>query len=197
LSGRQSSRPRWTGLNEAAFAIKSKYSWYAFGDTYAAIANAIRSNCVPVRGRKWSERALERLDGQFTPNGSVIIGLSRVVVRFNDYNSVEVDMNWLETYMQENLILLEFRLTEAYNSRTCRVDARLIAESAAHEYLNDLPQDAPIKTKAEFFEEINSPDHELYGRYGNRKLSERALDKVWSVAPKAWQRPGRRPANRG
>jgi hypothetical protein len=184
-------------LEEAARAIKSKYSSDAFGDTEAAIANAIRSNCVPVRGRKWSEMALERLDGQFTPNGSVVTILSQVVVRHNDYHSVEVDLQIIERYMLDNLVLPGIRLAEAYDSLPSKFDDSLVAETAAREYLDNLPPDAPVKTKAEFSEEINYGNHELYERCGNGKLTKRALNRVWQSAPASWRRPGARPRDRG
>jgi hypothetical protein len=97
--------------------------------------------------------------------------------------------------MCDNLLLPEF--AASYGKPIAKFDKGLAAESAAREYLSNLPPHAPIKTKAEFFEEIKYINHELYDLCGNEKLSERALERVWSFAPEAWRRPGRRPANRG
>ena len=128
--------------------------------------------------------------GSFTPEPSVFTAWPRWI----KYNDVEADRGAVETWIRENALPADWIITAG---PTSEVDQRAAAELAARDYLQGLPPYAPIKTKKEFYREINHPDHELYETCGKKKLSERALEKVWSSAPLAWRRGGRRPENRG
>ena len=128
--------------------------------------------------------------GSFAPEPSVFTTRPRWI----KYNDVEADQGSVETWMQENAVPAGWI---GAASPTSEVDQRATAELAARDYLKGLPPYAPVKTKKEFYSEINNMEHELYETCGNKKLSQRALEKVWSSAPAAWRRGGRRPANRG
>jgi len=218
--------PDWAPLSQIFYELNDSkhplsYVSYALMNREAAIISAVRSGEVPVRGRRGS--AFDRIENHMTPYAEISVYADTVAVKLPppggaggatvvdgmrqgglsfafapplrrfEYVYVEADRRAVEAWIRENALPAGW-ISAA--SPTSEVDQRIAAELAVRKYLEDLPQHAPIKTKAEFFEEINSPDHELCDRCGNGELSQRALDRVWASAPQAWRQGGRRPANR-
>jgi hypothetical protein len=180
-------------LSDAAFQIAAKYGCDVFGDTGEAIANAVRSNSIPLRGRAWDQQVFARIDGRIAPLAGVDCFLSHVVVGRTDYHNVQVEFEALEKYLRENLVLPGIELADPLSVSASNANS----ESIASEWLRSLPSYTPIMTKREFREAINSKDHPLYESCGEGRLSGRALEKVWSHAPEQWRRAGRRPTPRG
>lgn len=199
----------WVLLRDCLAALAERgASISARNDAHEAIANAVRSRKVLVRGRSGTFGTDESIDQRISACDEIDVLFSSSIKEksktANPYGSiiwtgVHVEMNSLESYLRTYGMLDERatgtrdRLKRQPNEPVWATGTRDL-HMQLRAWLKRQPNE-PVPTKASLREAINAGKHEELSRYyQTTKLSRRALDREWANAPCNWRASGRRPA---